>query len=86
MISMTAAMLNGDDDTVGFMTSGGTESILMAVKTFRDRAKSLYPHIKNPEIVSNVCPVVVVVFVAVVVVVVACIHANRRTNIVLKTY
>ena len=53
VISMTAAMLNGDDDTVGFLTSGGTESILMAVKTYRDRAKKLYPHIKNPEIVRN---------------------------------
>nr|KAG5710807.1 hypothetical protein BaRGS_026958 [Batillaria attramentaria] len=45
VISMTAAMLNGDEDTVGFLTSGGTESILMAVKTYRDRAhKTLPPH------------------------------------------
>ena len=52
VISITAAMMNGDDDTVGFMTSGGTESILMAVKAYRDRARKLFPHIKNPEIVS----------------------------------
>ncbi|KAK7091633.1 uncharacterized protein [Littorina saxatilis] len=52
VISMTASMLHGDENAVGFMTSGGTESILMAVKTFRDRAKKLYPHIKNPEIIA----------------------------------
>ncbi|KAK7502920.1 hypothetical protein BaRGS_00005869 [Batillaria attramentaria] len=52
VISMTAAMLNGDEDTVGFLTSGGTESILMAVKTYRDRAHKLFPHIKHPEIVA----------------------------------
>ncbi|KAL8584197.1 hypothetical protein ACOMHN_034883 [Nucella lapillus] len=52
VISMTAAMLNGSDDAVGFMTSGGTESVLMAVKAYRDRARKLYPHIKHPEIVA----------------------------------
>ena len=35
--SMTASMLNGGDDgVVGCMTSGGTESILMAVKAHRE--------------------------------------------------
>ena len=53
VVSMTAAMMNGDDDTVGFMTSGGTESILMAVKAYRDRARKLFPHIKKPEIVRS---------------------------------
>jgi len=52
IVSMTAAMLNGDEEVVGFLTSGGTESNLMAVKTFRDRARKLAPHIKEPEIVS----------------------------------
>ncbi len=34
---MTATMLNGDDDVVGTVSSGGTESILLAMKTYRDR-------------------------------------------------
>ena len=49
---MTADMLNGDDDVVGSLTSGGTESILMAMKTYRDRARKLFPQIKHPEMVS----------------------------------
>lgn len=50
---MAAAMLNGDENTTGFLTSGGTESVLMAVKTYRDRARKLFPHIKEPNIVSE---------------------------------
>ena len=52
IVSMTAAMLNGSSETVGFLTSGGTESNLMAVKTFRDRARKLHPHITKPNIVN----------------------------------
>jgi glutamate/tyrosine decarboxylase-like PLP-dependent enzyme len=33
------------------MTSGGTESILMAVKTYRDWAEDKFPNIKEPEMV-----------------------------------
>jgi glutamate/tyrosine decarboxylase-like PLP-dependent enzyme len=36
------------------MTSGGSESILMAVKTYRDRARDLHPEIKRPEMVLPV--------------------------------
>ena len=50
---MTAAMLNGDDDVVGSLTSGGTESILMAMKAYRDRARKLFPHIKKPQMVNK---------------------------------
>ncbi|MBD3352744.1 MAG: aminotransferase class V-fold PLP-dependent enzyme [Candidatus Lokiarchaeota archaeon] len=50
VISMTADMLGGDDDVVGSMTSGGTESILMAVKTYRDRARKK-KKVKDPEVV-----------------------------------
>ncbi len=50
-VAMVANMLNGDGGVVGSVTSGGTESILMAVKTYRDRARSLFPSIKRPEIV-----------------------------------
>ncbi|MBL7210031.1 MAG: aspartate aminotransferase family protein, partial [Dehalococcoidia bacterium] len=35
MVSMTASLLGGDSETVGSMTSGGTESIMMAVKAAR---------------------------------------------------
>jgi sphinganine-1-phosphate aldolase len=46
IVAMTAAMLNGrpaDDpgtDVVGTVTSGGTESILLAMKTYRDHARA----------------------------------------------
>lgn len=42
IIGMAAGLLNGGDDAVGNFTSGGTESIILAVKTARDyfRAKS----------------------------------------------
>lgn len=52
-MSMTAGILNGSDECRGFLTSGGTESNLMAVKTYLNRAKKMYPTIKNPEIVSG---------------------------------
>jgi glutamate/tyrosine decarboxylase-like PLP-dependent enzyme len=38
--AMTAALLHAPDDAGGAMTSGGTESILMAVKAARDRARA----------------------------------------------
>ena len=50
---MTASMLNGDDDVVGSLTSGGTESILMAMKAYRDRAAKLFPHITTPNMVRK---------------------------------
>lgn len=51
VVSMTTDMLGGDANTCGNMTSGGTESILMAVKTAREWAKKNMPGVKNPEIV-----------------------------------
>ena len=39
VVSMTASILGGGDASGGTMTSGGTESILMAVKTARERAR-----------------------------------------------
>ncbi len=51
VVQMTAAMLNGPDTAVGTMTSGGTESLLLAVKTYRDRMKSKRPWILRPNIV-----------------------------------
>ena len=51
-VAMTASMLHGNADVVGNITSGGTESILCAVKVYRDRARHLYPHITQPEMVN----------------------------------
>ncbi len=50
VVSMVASLLNGDDDVVGNMTTGGTESLLMAVKTARDFARAVRK-ISKPEIV-----------------------------------
>ncbi len=51
VISMVAALLGGDANVIGNMTSGGTESILMAVKTARDWARASRPAIRRPEII-----------------------------------
>lgn len=51
VVRMTAAMLNGDSQTVGTMTSGGTESCLLAVKTWRDYARAKRPWIRRPEMI-----------------------------------
>ncbi|MFX0142564.1 MAG: pyridoxal phosphate-dependent decarboxylase family protein [Candidatus Hodarchaeota archaeon] len=51
VISMAVDLFNGDKRCCGSMTSGGTESILMAIKTYRDWAKEKFPHIKEPEMV-----------------------------------
>lgn len=39
VVAMTAGLLGGDGEVAGNMTSGGTESILLAVKTARDMAR-----------------------------------------------
>ena len=51
VVSMTANLLGGDEPTVGNMTSGGTESILMAVKTAREWAKERDPSNSTPEMI-----------------------------------
>ncbi len=52
VVRMTANLFNGGPDVVGSMTSGGTESLLLAVKTYRDKARETRPEIKRPEIVA----------------------------------
>ena len=52
VVHMTAEMLHGDDQCVGVMTSGGTESILLALFAYRQRAQKNHPHILLPEIVA----------------------------------
>jgi glutamate/tyrosine decarboxylase-like PLP-dependent enzyme len=51
VVSMVADLLHGDDEVVGSLTSGGTESILLAVKTARDFYRKEKPEINNPEII-----------------------------------
>lgn len=51
VVAMTAGLLGGDGAVVGNMTSGGSESLLMTVKTARDRARALHPDITAPEMV-----------------------------------
>jgi len=51
VISMAVDLFRGDNRCCGSMTSGGTESLLMAVKTYRDWAREKFPHIKEPEMV-----------------------------------
>ena len=58
ILAMTAKMLNGEavkahnpeDQVCGTLTSGGTESILMAMKAYRDRART-EKNISIPEII-----------------------------------
>ena len=58
ILSMTARRLHGnavetlnpDDGVCGTLTSGGTESIIMAMKVYRDWAKT-QKGIQNPEII-----------------------------------
>ena len=55
VISMVACdMMQGGPEACGSMTSGGTESILMAVKAAREWAKEKYPDIKEPEMIIPV--------------------------------
>tara|TARA_B100000315_G_scaffold258691_1_gene311720 strand:+ start:11732 stop:13195 length:1464 start_codon:yes stop_codon:yes gene_type:complete len=51
IIQMSLGLLHGDAETVGTLSSGGSESILMAVKTSRDAALKQKPWIKKPEII-----------------------------------
>ncbi|GAA3200186.1 pyridoxal phosphate-dependent decarboxylase family protein [Dactylosporangium siamense] len=50
LVGMAAAVLGGGPDTVGSVTSGGTESLILAVKAARDGA----PHIAEPRLVMPV--------------------------------
>ena len=54
VVTSIAELLRADDEVVGNMTSGGTESILMAVKTVRDWARENRPQIGEPEMVLPV--------------------------------
>jgi glutamate/tyrosine decarboxylase-like PLP-dependent enzyme len=49
VVAMTASLLGGDSQVVGCMTSGGTDSILMAVLAAREWARRHRPHVTQPE-------------------------------------
>ena len=54
IVAMTASMLGkGDQDICGTLSSGGTESILLAMKTYRDRARE-EKGITKPEMIVPV--------------------------------
>ena len=50
IMSMTANLLRGDEEVVGNVSTGGTESIMLAVKTARDYAKTT-KGVTEPEMV-----------------------------------
>jgi Glutamate decarboxylase and related PLP-dependent proteins len=54
VISMSASLFHGDGNVVGSLTSGGSESLLMALKTYRDEARAKKPGIKTPEVILPV--------------------------------
>jgi sphinganine-1-phosphate aldolase len=50
VISATADILHGTEEVCGVVTSGGTESCMMAVKTYRDMAREMQ-RVKRPEMI-----------------------------------
>ncbi len=54
ILSMAIGLLNGNDQNVGVITSGGTESIFQSVYTYREWARKHKPKAKQPEIVVPV--------------------------------
>jgi len=51
LLALAATHLHGDPDAVGSFTSGGTESILLAVKAARDHARATRPAVARPQMV-----------------------------------
>ena len=51
LVSIMRKHLSGDENVVGNFTSGGTESIILAVKTVRDYYREKKPEITEPEMI-----------------------------------
>jgi glutamate/tyrosine decarboxylase-like PLP-dependent enzyme len=51
VVKMTARLLHGPASACGTMTSGGTESLLLAMLAYRERARRKKPWILRPEVV-----------------------------------
>lgn len=54
VIDIAIELLQGDKNSAGNFTFGGTESIMLAIKSARDFAREKYPEIKQPNIVLPV--------------------------------
>ncbi|XP_014471347.1 PREDICTED: sphingosine-1-phosphate lyase [Dinoponera quadriceps] len=53
VVKIACSLFHGDNETCGTMTTGGTESILLACKAYRDYAREI-KGIKHPEIVMPI--------------------------------
>jgi len=51
LVAMFASHLGGGEQTVGTFTSGGTESIILAVKAARDHCRATRPQVERPQLV-----------------------------------
>ncbi|HLN52642.1 MAG TPA: aspartate aminotransferase family protein [Lentimicrobium sp.] len=51
IVSIAARLLNGDASVAGSVTSGGTESILLAMKACREYIHKQKPTLKDPEVI-----------------------------------
>jgi glutamate/tyrosine decarboxylase-like PLP-dependent enzyme len=54
VVAMTASMFHAPEGAAGAMTSGGSESLLMVVKTARDWARAERPEVERPEMLLPV--------------------------------
>ncbi|MBS2014340.1 MAG: aspartate aminotransferase family protein [Deltaproteobacteria bacterium] len=54
VLGMTRDLFNGPETVAGSMSSGGSESLLLAVKTARDWARANRPDVKEPEMLLPV--------------------------------
>lgn len=54
VVRMCASHVHGDEKVVGNFTSGGTESIMLAVKAARDHARANRPEITRPQLLVPV--------------------------------
>lgn len=54
VVSMVISLSGGDDQVAGSVTTGGTESILMAIKAARDWGRVTRPEVEQPEMIIPV--------------------------------
>ncbi len=54
IIAWTADLLAAGPDSTGVVTSGGTESIFLAMKAARDWARVEHPEVKEPEVIAPI--------------------------------
>uniref|UniRef100_A0A0G4HB11 sphinganine-1-phosphate aldolase n=1 Tax=Chromera velia CCMP2878 TaxID=1169474 RepID=A0A0G4HB11_9ALVE len=54
VVAMVVSLFNGDSDCCGSVTSGGTESILLAMKSYREWGR-VVKGIEKPEVIASVC-------------------------------